>query len=81
MLSVTTQLPCCILAHQFTCAPNFAPPLPSQVPADAAQLAAMQRRLAARYPAAVFAAARRRLDPKNVLGSPAIDALLPRGDS
>lgn len=55
--------------------------LPLQVPADAAELAAMQRRLAARYPTAAFAAARRRLDPKNVLGSPMVDALLPRGDA
>lgn len=52
-----------------------------EVPAEAAELAAVQRRLAARYPTATFAAARRRLDPKNVLGSSHIDALMPRADS
>lgn len=52
-----------------------------QVPAEAAELAAVQRRLAARYPTATLAAARQRLDPKNVLGSSHIDALMPRADS
>lgn len=75
----SAPLPCCpgLVSHPW-------PPVhlsSRQVPADAAELAAVQRRLAARYPAAAFAAARRRLDPKNVLGSPTIDALLPRGDS
>lgn len=55
------------------------PPLPpAQVPSDAEELEAARRRLAAHYPLAAFAAARRRLDPKNILGSPALDALLPR---
>jgi L-galactono-1,4-lactone dehydrogenase len=48
-----------------------------EVPSDPAQLAAMQQRLASRYPVAAFNAARRRLDPHNILGSPMMDALLP----
>lgn len=48
-----------------------------QVPSSPDELAEARRRLAARYPLADFAAARRRLDPKNILGSPALDALLP----
>lgn len=50
-----------------------------EVPSDPAELAAMQARLAARYPLAAFAEARRRLDPNNILGGPLVDALLPRG--
>ncbi len=37
----------------------------------------MQQRLARRYPVAAFNAARRRLDPHNILGSQMMDALLP----
>ncbi|PSC76820.1 L-galactono-1,4-lactone dehydrogenase isoform A [Micractinium conductrix] len=47
-----------------------------EAPEDPADLAAMQARLAARYPLAAFNAARRRLDPRNVLGSPKLDTLL-----
>lgn len=54
---------------------------PRQVPAGEAELAEARRRLAARYPLAEFAAARRRLDPQNVLGGPALDALLAPGDA
>ncbi len=55
-------------------------PLPAhlQVPSDPAQLAAVQARLAGRYPLAAFSEARRRLDPSNILGGPLVDALLPR---
>lgn len=49
-----------------------------EVPSDPAELPAVQARLAARYPLAAFNAARRRLDPHNILGSPMMDALLPR---
>ena len=49
-----------------------------EVPDDPAQLAATQARLAARYPVAAFNAARQRLDPHNILGSPMIEALFPR---
>lgn len=48
-----------------------------EVPADAQQLSAVQARLSARYPLAAFSAARRRLDPHNILGSPMVDALMP----
>eukprot|EP00887_Chlorella_sp_A99_P007279 scaffold2.g7279.t1 len=41
--------------------------------------AALRARVAARYPVAEFAAARRRLDPHNILGNELVDALLPRG--
>lgn len=47
-------------------------------PAEPGALAAMRARLAARYPLAQFNAARARLDPMNVLGSPLVDAVLPR---
>ena len=49
-----------------------------EVPQDPAQLAALQARLAARYPVAAFNAARQQLDPHNVLGSPMVEALFPR---
>ncbi|KAL4448874.1 hypothetical protein ABPG77_007591 [Micractinium sp. CCAP 211/92] len=49
-----------------------------EVPSDPAQLAAVQARLAGRYPLAAFSEARRRLDPSNILGGPLVDALLPR---
>jgi L-galactono-1,4-lactone dehydrogenase len=48
-----------------------------EVPADPQQLSAVQARLAARYPLTAFSAARRRLDPHNILGSPMVDALMP----
>lgn len=49
-----------------------------EAPAEEGELAAMRGRLAGRYPTAAFAAARRRLDPRNILGSARLDALLPR---
>ena len=40
----------------------------------------LQRKLAARYPVADFNAARKRLDPKNILSNPLMDAMFPRTD-
>lgn len=49
-----------------------------EVPAMSdAELAAARARLAKRYPVEKFAAARRRLDPKNILGNETVDALFP----
>jgi hypothetical protein len=61
--------------------PSTPPPCAAQVPSDPAELAAVQRRLAARYPVGAFNAARRRMDPHNILGSPMMDALLPHSSS
>jgi hypothetical protein len=47
-----------------------------EVPDDPEALQTVRRRLAERYPLAAFAAARCRLDPRNVLGSRMVDALL-----
>jgi len=47
-----------------------------EAPADADELAAKRAWLERRYPLAAFRAARRRLDPKNILGSEHLDALL-----
>lgn len=47
------------------------------MPSDPAQLEVVQQRLAQRYPVAAFNAARQRLDPNDILGSPMMDALLP----
>ena len=41
-------------------------------------LRALQSRLAARYPVARFAAARKQLDPKGILSNNLVDTLLPR---
>lgn len=68
---------CWCRMHAGPTAASACPPMP-QVPADAQELQAVRQRLAARYPLAAFNVARRRLDPKNVLGSPMVDALLPR---
>lgn len=50
-----------------------------ELPSDPGAAAALRARVAARYPVAEFAAARRRLDPHNILGNELVDALLPRG--
>jgi L-galactono-1,4-lactone dehydrogenase len=47
-----------------------------EAPLEAAELAAARARLAARYPVGRFLEARRRLDPKNVLGNRLVDELL-----
>ncbi len=44
----------------------------------AGELRDLQARLAARYPVARFAAARRALDPHNILSNRLVDSLLPR---
>jgi hypothetical protein len=62
------------------CRPRLLP-VAAQVPSDPAEVAAVQRRLAARYPVGAFNAARWRLDPHNILGSPMMDALLPHSSS
>ena len=52
------------------------PPSEADPAARAARLGAMRARLAARFPLEAFARARGELDPKNILGSPALDELL-----
>lgn len=49
-------------------------------PADcgAGELRDLRARLAARYPVARFAEARRALDPRSILSNRIVDALLPR---
>jgi FAD/FMN-containing dehydrogenase len=47
---------------------------------DAGEVRDLRARLAARYPVARFAKARRALDPKNILSNHIVDALLPRDD-
>ena len=49
--------------------------LPKPV-ADPKELAELRERVRARYPVAQFAAARARLDPKNIMGNRLVDALL-----
>jgi hypothetical protein len=52
------------------------PPADADPAAAAARLSAMRGALAARFPLQEVAAARRQLDPKNVLGGAAFDSLL-----
>jgi hypothetical protein len=47
---------------------------------DAGEVRDLRARLAARYPVARFAEARRALDPSNILSNHIVDALLPRDD-
>lgn len=46
-------------------------------PEDAAELEALRQRLGRRFPVAAFQAARRRLDPKNILSNDWVNALFP----
>jgi L-galactono-1,4-lactone dehydrogenase len=52
------------------------PPADPDPAAAAARLGRMRAALAARFPLARFSAARRELDPKNILGNAMFDALL-----
>jgi hypothetical protein len=47
-----------------------------EVPESAEGLEEMRARLAARYPLQAFAQARKRLDPKNILGNTLVDTVL-----
>lgn len=62
------------VAAKFGAVPHWAK---VEIPTDHGALRDLKARLAARYPLARFAAVRKQLDPKNILGNRLVDTLLP----